>query len=255
MSNIKIKRRSFAETFQVKEEPMHIWAVNSSDLRGTQPRGLFLIEYPTSGGAQAADTIMLMPTWLPVDLLEFTGFANLKESQQLQSAVRKGVVTLIDDDSARQLLARPEAATERARVAPMAAELRNTTSSTSQGGDELELNLGSVGPSLPTAPSQSSNLTANVDSATADIAWAEARIHEMNEAVNKGTLEAFAKQLIVTATVTQLESFITMMAKPDHPIMAYVERALSAKMEGESLTEQEVIDATNEFNARMAAMA
>jgi hypothetical protein len=70
------------------------------------------------------ETVVVPQSFLPVDLTEYTSIRDLLECRSFLRAVREGLLTIIDDESAEELFNAEGAAEERARLQEKQQRLR-----------------------------------------------------------------------------------------------------------------------------------
>jgi hypothetical protein len=137
------KVTSFATMF---DNPKALWAVNSTDNGGKRPKGNVLMVIKDADGVDI--TITLPNSWIPIDLLSYTEASNFAKSNNFREAVRKGLITIIDEESAATLIALPQYKEEAARVKETVDGMSNAME-TSAESETMSLNVGSPSRAAP----------------------------------------------------------------------------------------------------------
>ena len=90
------------------------YAVNTSDFNKKQAKGQLVIGIKAKDGTPVR--ILFPPTWIPLDLTQYAPVDDLTTSSTLREYIRKGLVTLLTEESYKSLIKHPAYATESARV-------------------------------------------------------------------------------------------------------------------------------------------
>lgn len=140
-STLTLKKiTNFNDMFQ---EGNSLWIINSSDLGGKRPKGNVIIVIKD---ADSQDVIITLPSsWVPVDLLSYTSMPNFAKSNAFRDNIRKGLITVLDDASAQQLMKLPQYAEELKRVKELTEGMTNSAQggNGSLAGDTYTVNIGS----------------------------------------------------------------------------------------------------------------
>lgn len=71
------------------------------------------------------ETVVIPQSFLPVDVTEYASLRDLLESGSFRKALREGLITVIDEDSAEELFNAPGADVERKRLREQEIKIRN----------------------------------------------------------------------------------------------------------------------------------
>jgi hypothetical protein len=102
-----------------------VWVLNSApsseiaEIYSQELRGDIIIPIPKMQGS-GMDHFIVHQTWLPIDASEQFSKERLLRSSEFRNAVRKGLITIISDESARTILSKEGAQKEKARLVAQA---------------------------------------------------------------------------------------------------------------------------------------
>ena len=77
------------------------------------------------------ETVVIPQSFLPVDVTEYASLRDLLESSSFRKALREGLITVIDEDSADELFNSPGADVERKRLRQQEIKIRNLSAARS----------------------------------------------------------------------------------------------------------------------------
>lgn len=92
-----------------------VWVLNSSVESVLEAQGEVLLSIPNQNGS-GYQPVRIKQTWLPQDLTAFCSKAQLLGSAELRDAIRKDLLTLIDNKTAQSILNEDGASEEAERV-------------------------------------------------------------------------------------------------------------------------------------------
>lgn len=133
------KITNFNEMFK---EGSPLWIINSSDLGGKRPKGNVIIVIKDADSQDI--TIVLPSSWIPVDLLSYTSLSNFAKSNLFRDNIRKGLITVVDDESAQMLMDMQQYAEESRRVRDLTEGMVNSAQggTGALAGDTYTVNIG-----------------------------------------------------------------------------------------------------------------
>lgn len=111
-----------------------VWGMNNTK---AEHRGSIIFNVPSSNGSTGIDSVVLPQTFLPMNLTEQVTKRQLLESSQFRRAIASGMLSIIEDEEARQMHQLPGADLEREKLKR---EMINGV--TGIGDDALGVNVG-----------------------------------------------------------------------------------------------------------------
>lgn len=119
---MKFREVSYFEKNAKSTRP--IWGINTSTDSELGVAGEILIAIPNPHGGKP-DRLLVAQTWLPQDLTRIVGRKRLLESTEFRSAVANGLVSLIDAETAAQLLRQDGVDEEKERIRERNKQIRD----------------------------------------------------------------------------------------------------------------------------------
>lgn len=139
-----------------------IYVFNSSDLNGKQPKGQLRL----SLGDRHDIHVLVPPTWIPFDLLQYGTREDVQKSQDLRNLVRSNYLIILHESEAERLMSSPSYETEKTRVL----QLVNKKSNVGLKGNEsttVDIHIGNVldnHTAQPNSPNQTNYISPQVSS-------------------------------------------------------------------------------------------
>lgn len=225
---------NFAEMFK----GANLWVVNISDKGGRQARGDIMLSVKDEQGQDI--TILLPSTWLPFDLCQWTAISNFEKSTTLRTYIRKGLLAVIDENTAQRILSIDGSREESLRVQELANQAGGAI------GDIAQISMGKTTEKRQlNTNSTASVMTAADDEQSGDAGFAgnTKRVQEMLVTINstpltefeplKGTLASF----LVRSTLDEVKAFASGIDNAAHPCLKFIDVALTELGNGNSLNE------------------
>lgn len=100
-------------TQQINELSTCFYVMNNSDSNRKRPRGIVHL----SAKENDQDASVALPnTWLPINLVDYFSLDSIKRSRDIRQTIQAGVIVVISEAEATQILATPGARDEISRV-------------------------------------------------------------------------------------------------------------------------------------------
>lgn len=148
-----------------------VWVLNSApsseiaEIYDQELRGDVIIPIPKMQGT-GVDHFIVHQTWLPIDASEQFSKERLLRSSEFRNAVRKGLITIISDESAQTILGKDGARKEKARLLAQARHVHQAGASRKISESNVDIYVPDSSGRKPTddeddTPTKSSNLDAS----------------------------------------------------------------------------------------------
>lgn len=105
----------------ISKKITNIWAINNT--RG-KDRSTIVLSVPSATG-NSVEPVVVPSTFLPINLTGYVSHKQLIDSSNFRRAITKGLIQLVDEEEANELLGREGATEEKARLAALDAAIDN----------------------------------------------------------------------------------------------------------------------------------
>lgn len=226
MSTVKIKiQRNFGDIFKVAKETGQLWVVNTSDLGKTQRRGDVSLSVRDPAGQEIP--IMLIATWLPIDLASHTGIEAYEKSDNFRTYVRKGILGVITADMAKSIQELDRGGVEAERVAKTSQGLRNAIGVMSGDGNMQEIELNTTSQNTITDTKTVSSKEDLMDGNTPQVKDMLARV-EKTPGDKFGEIHDSLVNFFTQSTDLEVKALASGISDVNSPAFNYVDATLEA---------------------------
>lgn len=118
-----------------------IWAINTADTSELKTAGEVVLPIPKSSGVGDPDIVKVPQTWLPFELTSDVTRPRLLRASLFRKAVTKGLIGLIDEETAARLLRQEGAAEEQARLKAVREHIRTAGAARTIADSKSEISL------------------------------------------------------------------------------------------------------------------
>jgi len=123
MSSVTPKQISF-DDLEKDPERGSVWVFNGTQQENNNQRRQLMLIVPSLQG-NTSDTIIIPRTFIPINLTEQVSKKQLVQSGDFRRAVARGLLILTDEESAKAILSRKDAQTEKERLKREAMKARD----------------------------------------------------------------------------------------------------------------------------------
>lgn len=230
-ANANVKEIKVINDFGKMFAASELWVVNTSDKNGSQPRGDIIL---TIKDENSEDMVISLPsTWLPMDLCAYTDISNYKKSTNFRNYIRGGLLSVIEADTAKNLLSLAPAKDEMIRVRDAIANMRNANiANLSTGTVNLAMNNTS-----PTVTAEADRDLAN-DTADGRTPKSIAIMEELN-ATPPSNFHSIQDKLIdflLGATIDEIRAVAAGLNSATNRGFAFIDRAIEAYDKKEAIS-------------------
>lgn len=114
MSTLDVTPLSSDEIGKIARERGVIFVMNNSDMGRSQSRGDYFLGIVDRHGRE--QPIKIPNTWVPINLAEFMRWEEIIDSSSFRESIRKQLIVAITPEAAMEILQRPDARAEAAKV-------------------------------------------------------------------------------------------------------------------------------------------
>lgn len=233
--------------FAVMFKTANLWVVNISDKQGRQARGDIMLSVKDEQNQDI--TILLPSTWLPFDLCQWTAINNFEKSTTFRTYIRKGLLAVIDEATAKRILEISGAKEESLRVQELANQAGGAI------GDIAQISMGNTETRQLNTNAGASVITAADDADTGDGGFAgnTKRVQDMLTTINSSPLTEFANlqpslvKFLAQCTLDEVKALASGIDNSVHPSLRFIDVAMSELSNGNSLT----VDSFKNVNASL----
>lgn len=235
MSTVKIKiLTNFGDIFKLAKETGQLWVVNTSDLGKKQRRGDISLSVRDPAGQEIP--IMLIATWLPIDLASHTGIEAYEKSDNFRTYVRKGILGVITGEMAKSILEMDRGGVEADRVAKTSQGLRNAIGVMAGDGGSQEIELNTTSQTTITDTKTVSSKEDLMDGNTPQVKDMLSRV-EKTPADKFGDIHDSLVNFFTQSTDLEVKALASGISDVNSPAFNYVDATLTAFAEGKAVDE------------------
>lgn len=120
-----IKKLTISDVEDPSYTSRSLWVLNSGPSSVYELEGTILLSIPGTSGQQQAQALKIPASWLPIDLTMSFPKHRILESTDFRAAVRNELLTILDDATAKKILAQDGAREEQQRLIAESRRIRD----------------------------------------------------------------------------------------------------------------------------------